>query len=166
MLYWCGRQILLICKETNTYNDWNTITFNYNKANLWDLIAATGLVFLLEIGFKSLIFGPMWPGNLMEYLKSNRAPPLYYANLCASFQSHLWIQTGVTVRKRSIWVITGDFIFPCDLKIWWMTLKNKLQSRNTKFWSKSANFCPVWPWNLTLTLKNNRAPLLYHSCHW
>ena len=37
-----------------------------NKANLRDLIAATGLVFLLKIGFKSLIFEPMWPGNLIE----------------------------------------------------------------------------------------------------
>ena len=33
------------------------------------LIAATGLVFLLKIGFKSLIFGPMWPDKLMEDLK-------------------------------------------------------------------------------------------------
>ena len=41
----------------------------FNKANLRDLIAATVLVFLLKIGFKSLIFGPMWPGNLMEDFK-------------------------------------------------------------------------------------------------
>ena len=40
-----------------------------NKANLRDLIAATGLVFLLKIGFKSLIFVSMWPGDLMEDLK-------------------------------------------------------------------------------------------------
>ena len=35
-------------------------------------------------------------------LENNRAPLLYYIKLCASFQSHGWIQTGVTVRKRSI----------------------------------------------------------------
>ena len=29
-----------------------------------------------------------------------RAPLLYYIKLCASFQSHGWIQTGVTVRKH------------------------------------------------------------------
>ena len=30
--------------------------------------------------------------------------------LCASFQSHGWIQTGVTVRKRPIWVKIDDFL--------------------------------------------------------
>ena len=33
-------------------------------------------------------------------LKNNKAPLLYYVKLCASFQSHWWIQTGVTVWKR------------------------------------------------------------------
>ena len=37
-------------------------------------------------------------------LKNNRAPLLCYFKLWASFQSHWWIQTGVTVRKRQIWV--------------------------------------------------------------
>ena len=36
--------------------------------------------------------------------KNNRAPLLCYSKLCASFPSHWWIQTGVTVRKRPIWV--------------------------------------------------------------
>ena len=52
-------------------------------------------------------------------LKNNRAPLLYYTKLCASFLSHQWIQTGVTVRKHPIWVKIDGF------------------------------FCPVWPWNLT-----------------
>ena len=51
-------------------------------------------------------------------LKKYRAPLLCYFKLCASFHSHLWIQTGVTVRKCPIWVKIGDF-------------------------------CPVWPSNLT-----------------
>ena len=40
-----------------------------NKANLRDLIAATSLVILLKIGFKSLIFLSMWPSNLMNNLE-------------------------------------------------------------------------------------------------
>ena len=44
-------------------------SFWWNEANLRDLVAATGLVFLLKIGFNTLIFGPMWPGNLVEDLK-------------------------------------------------------------------------------------------------
>ena len=64
-------------------------------------------------------------------LKNNRAPLLCYLKLCASFRSHLCIQTGVTVRKRPIWVKFDDF-----------------QSRVTlKF--------DGWPWKTI-----NRAPLL------
>ena len=42
-------------------------------------------------------------------LKYNRAPLLYCVKLCASFQGHRSILTGVTVRKRSIWVKIGYF---------------------------------------------------------
>ena len=37
-------------------------------------------------------------------LKNNRAPLLCHFKLCASFRSHWWIQTGVTIRKHPIWV--------------------------------------------------------------
>ena len=40
-------------------------------------------------------------------LKNNRAPLLCYFKLCASFRSHLCIQTGVRVRKRLSWVLTS-----------------------------------------------------------
>ena len=42
-------------------------------------------------------------------LKNNRAPLQCYFKLCASFRSHWWFQTGVTVRKRPIWVKIDDF---------------------------------------------------------
>ena len=81
-------------------------------------------------------------------------------------------QTGVTVRKRPIWVKIGDFLSRVTLKFdgWpWKTIRHlfyvassfvhhfiaigefklKLQPGNTQFGSKSAIFCPVWPWNLT-----------------
>ena len=57
-------------------------------------------------------------------LKNNRACLLCYFKLCASFRTHWWIRTGVTVRKRPIWVKFDDFLAPCDLEIWRMTLKN------------------------------------------
>ena len=105
-------------------------------------------------------------------LKNNRAPVLLCFKLCASFHSHQWIQTKVTVRKRSIRVKMGDLLSRVTLKFdgWpWKTighlfyvalsfmhhfkaigeLKLKLQSGNAQFGSKSAIFCPVWPWNLT-----------------
>ena len=37
----------------------------------------------------------------------NRAPLLSIIKLCASFHHHMWIQTGVTVRKRLSWVLTS-----------------------------------------------------------
>ena len=40
-------------------------------------------------------------------LKNNRAPLLCYFKLCASFRSHEWIQTGVTVRIRLNRVLTS-----------------------------------------------------------
>ena len=58
-------------------------------------------------------------------LKNNRAPLLCYFKLCASFRSHWWIQTGVTVRKRPIWVKIDDF------------------------WA-------AWPWNLTDDLEKQQ----------
>ena len=57
-------------------------------------------------------------------LKNNRAPLLCYFKLYASFRSHQWIQAGVTVRKRPIWVKIDDFFEPRDLAIRRMTLKN------------------------------------------
>ena len=40
-------------------------------------------------------------------LKNNRAPILSIIKLYASFHHHMWIQTGVTVRKRLSWVVTS-----------------------------------------------------------
>ena len=42
-------------------------------------------------------------------LENNRAPLQHYFKLCASFRSHWWNQTGVTVRKRPIWVKFDEF---------------------------------------------------------
>ena len=40
-------------------------------------------------------------------LKNNRAPLLSNIKLYASFHHHMWIQSGVTVRKRLSWVVTS-----------------------------------------------------------
>ena len=50
-------------------------------------------------------------------LKNNRAPLLSNIKLCASFQHHIWIQTGVMVRKQlSCVLISVTFTF--DLWPW------------------------------------------------
>ena len=205
---------------------WHLCKFLCNKANMKDLIAVTSLV--------------IWMTS-----NNNRAHLLYYIKLCASFQIHRWIQTEVTVWKRSIQVKIGDFFVLCDFEIWWMTLRNnrgllyyiklcvsfqchgwiqtgvtvrkrsirvkignflscvtlkfdgwhwkttghlfyvassfvhhfiaisefklELQSGNDQFGSKSKIFCPLVPCDLEIwqmTLKNNRAPLLCYFKLW
>ena len=119
-------------------------------------------------------------------LKNNRAPLLYYIKLCASFQTHWWIQTAVTVHKRSIWVKIGNFLSCVTLKFdgWpWQTIwhlfyatssfvnhfkaigefKLEWQSVNAQFCSKSAIFVPCNLDISQMTLKNNRAP---HLCYF
>ena len=117
--------------------------------------------------------------------KNNRALLLYFVNVCASFQMHWWIQTGVTVQKSTL--NSGQnwrYFILCDLVIWWMTLENNrapllyhiklcasFQShRLSQTWVtvrkrsirvKIGNFfapCDLEIWQMTL--KNNRAPLL------
>ena len=147
-----------------------------NKANLRDLIAATGLVILLKFDPNHRFFSPCDLEIWCMISKNNRAPLLYYIKLCVSFQIHRWIQTKVTLGKRSIRVEIGDFLSLVTLKfdgwpwkiighLFYTTssfghhfksigeLKLKLQSRNAKFGSKSAIFCPLWPWNLTDALE-------------
>ena len=60
-----------------------------------------------QSGSNSTIFRAVWPWNLTYDLKNNRAPPLSTIKLYASFHHHMWIQTGVTVRKRLSWVLTS-----------------------------------------------------------
>ena len=96
-----------------------------NKANLRDLIAATGLVILLKFDPNHRFFSPCGLEILWMTLENNRAPLLYYIKLCASFQIHQWFETEVTVRKHSIRVKIGDFLSCVTLKFdgWpWKTI--------------------------------------------
>ena len=144
-----------------------------SKANLRDLIAANGLVILLKFDPNLRFFSPYDLEIWCMTSKNNRAPLPYYIKLCVSFQIHRWIQTEVTVRKRSIWVKIGNLLSCVTLKFdgWpWKTighlfyttsfvhhfksigeLKLKLQSRNAQFGSNSAIFCVTlkfdgWTW--------------------
>ena len=163
-------------------NIFKCIFFN-NKANLRDLIAATGLVILLKMDSNHWFFSPCDPEIWWMTPKNNRAPLLCCFKLFASFCSHWWVQTGVTVRKHLIWVKIDDFFSRVTLQFdrWpWKTIgylfcatssfvrhfvaigefKLELQSGNAQFGSNSKIFRAVWPWNLTDDLEKNRAPLL------
>ena len=143
-----------------------------NKANLRDLIAATGLVILLKLDLNHRFFSPCDLEIWWMTQKNNRAPLLCYFKLFASFHSHWWIQTGVTVRKPLIWVNIDAFLSRVTLKfdgwpsktighLFYATsgfaqhfiaigeFKLELESGNAQSGSNSTLFRAVWPWNLT-----------------
>ena len=120
-----------------------------------------------QFGSKSAFLVPCDLEIWWMTLKNNRAPLLYYIKLCASFKSHMWFQTGVTVRKRLIRIQIDNFLSHVTLKFdgWpWKTIghlfymassfmhhfiamgefKGNLQVRKAQFGSKSAIYCPVW----------------------
>ena len=77
-------------------------------------------------------------------LQNNRAPLLCYFKLCALFGSHWWIQTWVTVLKRT--PNLGQirrFLEPCDLEIWRMTLQNN-RAPLLCYFKLCASFCSHW----------------------
>ena len=118
-------------------------------------------------------FGPCDLEIWQMSFKNNRAPFLYYFKLCASSESHLWIQTRVTVQKHSIEVKIGNFLSPVTLKFdrWpckiiahllcatlsfvhhFVTIsefKQELRSRNAQTETKFILTCDLHIWPLTL----------------
>ena len=130
-------------------------------------------------GKKSAFFCPMWPRNLTDDLEkqqgtlSNLLPTLCIISLPLVNSS--WSNSPEMSKSgRNRW-----FFVPCDLEIWWMTLKNNrtplpccfklfasfhshrsIQAAVTvqkhHIWVKIVNFLPCvtlkfdwWPWKTT-----------------
>ena len=124
--------------------------------------------------------------------KNNKAPLLYYIKLCASFEIHWWIQSGVIVRKYSIRVKIGDFLSHVTLKfdgwpwkiighLFYTTLsfaqhfkaiglfKLELQCGNAQFgsklvifWSRVTLKIDIWPWKKLGHLFYNKSSFVHH----
>ena len=73
-------------------------------------------------------------------LKNNRAPLPIHFKLCASFDSHWWIQTGVTVRKRPIWAKISNFLARVTLKFGGWALKTN-RAPLLFYFKRCASFC-------------------------
>ena len=168
---WATRLVWCHCNMQNSFHVTATSLDN-NKANLRDLIAATGLVFLLKLDLNPRFFSPCDLEIWWMTPKNNRAPLLCCFKLFASFRSHWWMQTGVTVRKPLIWVKIDVFLSRVTLKfdrwpsktighLFYATssfvqhfvaigeFKLELESGNAQSGSNAALFRAVWPWNLT-----------------
>ena len=112
-------------------------------------------------------------------LENNRASLLCSFKLCATFHSHRWIQTKVTVQKDPNKVKIDIFLSRVTLKFeGWPSktighlfyaissfvqhfiaigeFKLELQSGNSQSGSKSKIFWAVWPWNLTDDLQKQK----------
>ena len=141
------------------------------KANLREVTAVTGLVILLKLDSNRRLFSPCDLEIWWMTPKNNRAPLVCYFKLFASFCSHWWIQTAVTVWQHLIWVKIDDFFSCVTLKfdgrasktighLFSATssfvqhfvaigeLKLELQSGNAQSGANSMIFRAVWPWNL------------------
>ena len=113
-----------------------------------------------QFGSKSPFFVPCDLEISWATLENSRTPLLYLIKFYESFQSHGWIQTGVTARKCSIRVKIGNLLSRVTLKFdgWpWKTIRHlfyvalsfvhhfidiskfkiELQSGNAQFMSKS-----------------------------
>ena len=136
-----------------------------------------------NLGQNQLLFEPCDLEIWRMTFKNNRAPLLCYFKLCAAFCSHWWIQTGVTVRKRPIWVKINDFLsrvtlkfngWPSTRQIWGIwKLRPAYNPETPNLGQNRWCFVPcdleIW----RMTLENDRASLLccfklcatFHS-HW
>ena len=89
----------------------------------------------LNLGQNQWIFVPCDIEMWWRTWKNNRVPLLCYIKLSLSFQSHGWIQTGVTDQKYSIQVKIGGFcpMGPGNLTDDWLKTIGHLS--NIKLWA-------------------------------
>ena len=165
-------------KQTIRHLFYNTSSFVYNfkVISKFKLELQSGNA---QFWSKLAIILPPWSQNLTDDFKNNRACLLYYIKLCASFQSHRWIQTGVTVWKLSIRVKIGDFLSHMALKfdgLPWKTIGHLFYAIS----SFVHHFKAIWiqtgdtvrkqlDWVLTIvTLTFDLWPWTFehHYCHW
>ena len=119
-------------------------------------------------------------------LKNNRAPLLCYLKIFASFDSHRWIQTWVSVRKSSIWTKIGDVLSCVILKFdgwprktiekFFCTtasfvhhflaicgFKLELQSRNAQIGAKFVLTCVTLTFCMAITFANGNNSWKFHD---
>ena len=125
-----------------------------------------------QFGSKLAIFVPCDIETWWMTLENNKSPLLHDVKLCASFQSHGWIQIGVTVPKHSIrvkgaivcsawpWKLMDDIEnhrapHLCGFKLCasfhshrWIPIVVTARKRPIVV-KISDFFCTVWPSNLT-----------------
>ena len=97
-----------------------------------------------------------WPWKTIA-----RAPLLCYFKLCASFRSHWWIQTGVTVQKHPIW--SKSMIF---LAVWPWNFMDDLEKQQGTSHKQHQAICiiPSSYMNSNFSYSPETAKLGYDLC--
>ena len=150
-------QTLYIISKASVYSNWSCSLEMLNLGQNWQFFVLCDL----EIWWITL--------------ENKRVTFLYHIKLYVSFQTHRWIQIGVTVRKHPIWVKICEFFVPCDFEFdgWAKKTTGHLFYTMLRFahqnhgwiqtgvtvqkqliWVKIGNFLSPWPWNLMDDLKN------------
>ena len=133
---------------TLKFDEWPRKTIRhvfYTTSNFVHHFKSIG-VFKLELQSGNAQFGkkngdffvPRDLENGRMTLKNNRTPLLCCFNLCASFDSQWWIQTGVTVRKRPICVKIDDF-----LAVWHWNLTDDLEEQKGTSSKQHQALCTI-----------------------
>ena len=93
-----------------------------NKANLRDLISASGLVIshwiqLVDFSARVTLKFDGWPRKTIEHFFYTTSSFVHHFKSISEFK--LELQYGNAQSCRNWW-----YFVPCDLEIWWMTLEN------------------------------------------
>ena len=90
-------------------------------------------------------------------LKNKRAPLLSIIKLYASFHHHMWIKTGVTVRKRLSWVVTSvtlTLTFCMDVtSVRLSVCPSVTPFHNVPIIVSSWNFQELLPWSKVMSMQ-------------
>ena len=114
--------------QTTTRNNRTHLPYHFKfctsfRSHLWIQIGVTTGKRYIRVKILTF-FSPCAPEIWRMILKNNRVTLLCHSDLCALFHGLLWIQTWVTVQKRSTWVTNRRLCGLCDLEIWRMNSKN------------------------------------------
>ena len=146
----------------------------YHKANLKDLVAATGLVILFKLDWNHQLISQCDLETWWMTSKNNKALPLYLHQTLCIISNPLvysnWSYSPEMLNSGKNW----RFFVPRDLEIWWMTLNKanlrdliaatglvillKLDS-NRRFFSP----CDLEIWRITLKNQQGTSSMLLQA---
>ena len=141
------------------------MTLENNRAPLlyYVKLCASFRIPSIRVKIGIFFFGPCELEIWQLTLRNNRAPLLCF-KLCASFHSHWWIQTGVTVRNAQFGskstISFSRVTLKLDTEKQYGTSSKQHQAlciisspymnSNWSYGPETAKW-PLWPWPLTLT---------------